>query len=170
MFRTSRIMFRNAYYYSSLAVQNLLLVIILLLSYLESSKWTLKILFRNTGFIVLLFLCVGMSILSVLATIYVRYVFKGAKNASKSLGMRAMTISDDYNNGFREFLLSIILPMISTYSIVDSPVMSFTMIILLQLLVYFFFVNSSDMLPNLTLTISGYSVLDCIIKVTTQKM
>ncbi|MCW6101532.1 hypothetical protein [Lactiplantibacillus plantarum] len=83
---------------------------------------------------------------------------KSVKNSSKTIGTSLVNIDDVYNQGFREFLLSIVLPMISTYPIIDSPIMSFTMVVILQILVYFFFINSSDIFPNLTLAICGYYI------------
>ncbi|WP_428958133.1 hypothetical protein [Levilactobacillus brevis] len=162
MFRTTKSVFRNAYYLSSLLVPDGLLLIILLVGYSENNNWNIIDLFMICEFSILFWLCVIMLAISALAAYYVKRVLKETIGASKTLNAKKRHIGTKYNTGFREFLWSIIIPMISTYSIVDSPILSFTMILVLQTLVYFFYINSSDMFPNLALTFLGYSVYICV--------
>ena len=45
----------------------------------------------------------------------------------------------------------------STFSLNDYPVATLVMVIVFQIIIYFFFVNSSDLFPNISLVLLGYS-------------
>ena len=48
--------------------------------------------------------------------------------------------------------------MMSTFSIDEYPIPTLIMIIIFQLLIYIFFINSSDFFPNISLVALGYSI------------
>lgn len=54
--------------------------------------------------------------------------------------------------------------MISTFSITDYPCTTIIMIFLFQLAVFFFYMNSSDFFPNISLILFGFSVFQVISK------
>ncbi|QOD85394.1 hypothetical protein IE337_04100 [Weissella viridescens] len=66
-------------------------------------------------------------------------------------------LSGEVNVGSREFLMGNLIPLISTFSIADSPYSSLCMFLVMQLTIYIFFKNSSDKLPNVSLSIVGFA-------------
>lgn len=89
----------------------------------------------------------------------VRHLIKNVKNSSRTLGTTEVVILSKYNNGFREFILSVLLPMVSTFSILDLPVATLSIIVILQVFMYLFYSISSDFLPNIPLALGkGYSI------------
>ena len=99
-----------------------------------------------------------LSALSFCCLLKTRRIIDKTKQYSKTFGTVKVYLKDEYNPGFREFILSVILPMISTFSIDDYPITTLIMICIFQLLIYIFFINSSDFFPNISLVILGYSV------------
>lgn len=73
-------------------------------------------------------------------------------------GTSSVVFKNQYNPGFREFILSVILPMMSTFSIDDYPLPTLVMVLAFQIFIFIFFLNSSDFFPNLSLFVFGYSV------------
>lgn len=71
-------------------------------------------------------------------------------------------VSGQYNIGLREFLLSVLIPVITTMSIQDSPYTGLVSMILLQTMLYYFYKNSSEILPNLSMQLIGYSVVKAV--------
>lgn len=68
---------------------------------------------------------------------------------------KIITLSSEYNKGMLNFFLSLILPLITSFSIIDYPMISLTELLLIQLLIYFFFNRSSDFYPNIVLPLLG---------------
>ena len=103
-------------------------------------------------------------IISFVSLVKVKHIIKNVQDYSNSLGKLRVKVTQRYNAGFREFILSFILPMISTFSITDYPCTTIIMIFLFQLAVFFFYMNSSDFFPNISLILFGFSVFQVISK------
>ena len=103
-------------------------------------------------------------IISFVSLVKVKRIIKNVQDYSNSLGKLRVKVTQRYNAGFREFILSFILPMISTFSITDYPCTTIIMIFLFQLAVFFFYMNSSDFFPNISLILFGFSVFQVISK------
>lgn len=165
MFRTSKKAFQIFYYLSSLLPVYLLLLIFMVLIKVEASRCFDFFIWLNkfkviTLYKIAFFICVICIIISAVALFLVKYSIKSVLNYSYSLGISKVKILKLYNTGFREFLLSVILPLISTFSIVDYPITTMIMIILFQIMIFFFYVNSSDFFPNISLILCGFSVFE----------
>ena len=65
-------------------------------------------------------------------------IINNTKKYSKTFGKTRVVLKDEYNVGFREFMfiLSVILPMMSKFSIDEYPIQTLIMIIIFQLLIY----------------------------------
>lgn len=111
-----------------------------------------------TPYKVVLYIFLALVIISLVCLFITRKIIIKTKNYSKTFGIKKVFLKDEYNPGFREFILSVILPMMSTFSINDNPISTLLMIFIFQLLIYIFFVNSSDFFPNVPLVLLGYSV------------
>lgn len=159
MFRTSRRTFQIAYYLSSILPVYLLLLIFMISIKIEMFGFSWVTRFKNiNGYKVVFILCTICIIISSFSLIMVRYIIKNVQNHSRSLGKVKVKVTQQYNAGFREFILSFILPMMSTFSITDYPYTTIIMIFLFQLAVFFFYMNSSDFFPNISLILFGFSV------------
>lgn len=114
---------------------------------------TMKIIFCST--LILLFL-------SICSLFYVKNALENVLRNSKSRTIRSAYITRNYNVGMREFLLSVLVPIMTTISIQDMPITGFISMLFLQILIYFYYTNSSEYLPNLSLQLIKYSVVNAI--------
>ncbi|MCF1843703.1 hypothetical protein FOF61_06585 [Lactobacillus jensenii] len=157
MFWSSRKSFRLFYYVSSLLPVYLFMLIFMIIIKIENQKAFLyheklyKIIFG------LFIFCIFASVYCLLKT---KSIIKRTTHFSKTYGTTKVILSDNYNIGFREFILSFILPLISTFSIDEYPIATISMIFLFQLLMYIFFISSSDFFPNIPLVLLGFSVFE----------
>ncbi|MEF2761217.1 MAG: hypothetical protein U0N29_07355 [Ligilactobacillus salivarius] len=101
-------------------------------------------------------------LLSILVDLYslvrVIQLLNNQKKLTKALGTNSVRISNEYNGGLRDFLLSFIVPAITTFSADENPLTMIIFILLFQFIVYVFYKNSSDFFPNISLMFMGYSV------------
>lgn len=165
MFRMTSFKFRFYYYLSSLLVSTTIFVLYIVVSKLEKKPELLNNLMNITNsklsFIVLIIIWVA----SLFSLIRFRYFLKTALeffNSNRSLNK--FKLASDFNFGFRDFLLSVILPLTFTFSFEDAPITSVVMFILLNSTIYFFYKNSSDFFPNLPLAMfpGGYSIISAV--------
>lgn len=160
MLRSSRKFFRINYYVSSLLPVYFLLTTFMFAIHIECMYRSWHIYDSKEGFIE--FNCVFYTfftifIIAIICLLIVRYTIKDTLNHSKSFGFKDVKISSKYNSGFREFIFSVVLPLMSTFSIDEYPIATLIMIITLQIIIYIFFINSSDLFPNISLVLIGYS-------------
>lgn len=163
MFRSSRRFFKFYYYMSSLLPIYLFIVIFMIaikfnIKMISNVKHFLGILEMITPYKIVLYIFLALVIISLRCLFITRKIITDTKHYSKTFGITKISLKDEYNPGFREFILSFILPMMSTFSIDDNPIPTLLMISIFQLLIYAFFVNSSDFFPNIPLVLLGYSV------------
>lgn len=65
----------------------------------------------------------------------------------------------------REFLLSVLVPVLTTISIQGMPLTDFVSILILQILIYFYYANSNEYFPDLSLQLIKYSVINAKVAV-----
>lgn len=163
MLRTSRLSFKIAYYCSSLLPVYTFLVVFMVILKLEThtTKALISRLFTPlTGYKCVFWLFVVLTILSVFLLFKVKAILEDTLKHSNSLGKNKVSILGTYNSGYREFILSFVLPLISTFSVDDYPWATFIMVILFEIIMYIFFINSSDFFPNIALIVLGYSIFN----------
>lgn len=159
MFRTSRRTFQIAYYLSSVLPVYLLLLIFMISIKIETLGFSWVPRYKNlNGYKIAFILCTICTVISFISLVKVKSIIKNIQDHSRSFGKFKVKITQRYNAGFREFILSFILPMISTFSITDYPCTTIVMILLFQLAIFFFYMNSSDFFPNISLILFGFSV------------
>ncbi|APR27937.1 hypothetical protein MST23_04720 [Pediococcus acidilactici] len=160
MFRSSRKDFRFSYYISSLMISYGLLIIYMLLSKLEDVEYDFSDLIVNWwspnkivfGILLILFL------FSLFSLKKIQTIILDNKNAAHTLGIYKIKVNEKYNQGFRDFIMSVLVPIISSFSITDHAVSTLVILLLVQYVTYKFYVNSSDIFPNVSLAIWGYSI------------
>lgn len=160
LFRSSRKYFRLSYYLSSLAPSFLLLVVYMFLGKLNDANYQFHNIFINIisiDKIVFLILFLAL-IISFFSLFRVKAIIDSTKDMSNSNGTFSIQITERYNQGFRDFIMSVLVPFASTFSIMDQPIATIVILLLIQFLTYKFYVNSSDIYPNIALAIWGYSV------------
>lgn len=146
------------YFVSSLLPIYALLCIFGFIAKIEQINWHLKELnsisldYKIT--ILILFILIIMSLLSLLCVIRKINNRKEITDPSN----KSAFVTENYNQGFREFLVSTIIPLAFTFSFIDYPIASLLVLVIIQLTIFEYFQNASDILPNLSLTILGYTL------------
>ena len=162
VFSNSTAWFRITYFASSFIPSYTFLLLILIVQHFELTgeimpvTWdisTMKIIFYSTLILLLLSIC---------SLFYVKNALENVLKNSKSRTLRSAYITRNYNVGMREFLLSVLVPIMTTISIQDMPITGFISMLFLQILIYFYYTNSSEYLPNLSLQLIKYSVVNAI--------
>lgn len=113
--------FRISYYLSSFIPSYMFLLIILLVQHYETTSNFLPLTLKLTSKKVVFILILILFILSCLSLCYVKVVLKNISNNSSSRGIRQGYITRNYNVGMREFLLSVLIPIMTTISVQDIP-------------------------------------------------
>ncbi|WP_156892236.1 hypothetical protein [Jeotgalibaca sp. PTS2502] len=101
-------------------------------------------------------------VLSFFSLLYIKNAFENVLKNSKSRTHRSAYITRNYNVGMREFLLSVLVPILTTISIQDMPITGYVSMVILQILIFFYYENSSEYFPNLSLQLIRYSVINAI--------
>ena len=105
---------------------------------ISNVKHFLGILEMITPYKIVLYIFLALVIISLRCLFITRKIITDTKHYSKTFGITKIFLKDEYNPGFREFILSVILPMMSTFSIEDNPIPTLLMISIFQLLIYVF--------------------------------
>lgn len=159
MFRSSRKSFRVYYYISSLLPIYLFIVIFMISIRVRTSKELITNIWKLTSSYKLVFyIFIFLLLISVFCLFKTWRIIEEPKEYSMTRGTSSVLFKNQYNPGFREFILSVILPMMSTFSIDDYPLPTLVMVLAFQIFIFIFFLNSSDFFPNLSLFVFGYSV------------
>jgi hypothetical protein len=64
-----------------------------------------------------------------------------------------------YNNGSREFILGVLLPVVTTISVPEAPITGIVGLLLIQIILGYFFWNSNELFVNVPLILFGYSLV-----------
>lgn len=161
MFRETSRRFRISYYLSCLIVPVSLLIIFIIISGAEKVDLKIIALFQNFLSIkkISFYSLMILLIVCFCSLCYVKRVIKNRLKYSNSQSSpQKFKIENTFNPGFRDFLLSCLLPLMSTFSFDDSPLASITMFYSMLIIMFFFYKNSSDFFPNLPLSIAGYTL------------
>lgn len=162
MFNYSTAWFRFTYFASSFLPSYLFLLLILIVQHFELTGRILPLSWGISAMKVVFILTLTLLLLSIISLFYVKKALKNALKNSKSRTHRSAYITRNYNVGMREFLLSVLIPIMTTISIQDMPITGFLSMITLQILIYFYYANSSEYFPNLSLQLIKYSVINAI--------
>lgn len=159
MFRSTRKLFKFCYYVSSLLPVYFMLLVFIPLAKLDENSYDISFQWHITPTKIVYFIIFITFCISFISLKIVKKLIEDVKESSKTLHVKKVVILSKYNSGFREFILSVILPMVSTFSILELPVATLGVIIILQIFMYLFYSISSDFLPNIPLALgNGYSV------------
>ena len=159
MFRSSRKSFRVYYYISSLLPVYLFIVMFMISIRVNHGKELITNIWKLTSSYKLVFyMFIFLLLISVFCLLKTRRIIEESKEYSVVLGTLMVEFKNQYNSGFRESILIIALPMVSTISIEEYPLPTLMMILVFQIFIFFLFLNSSDFFPNLSLLALGYSV------------
>lgn len=158
MFPNSSFGFKFEYYLSSLSPSFLILILFICISHFERYGLSFRFFLNSKRIIlILIFICLVLSILCSLLT-YWKLKSASASSGTLGTGEHRAIISDNYNVGFNGFILNTILPIVSIFSLNDSPISTFTVIILIQAMNFILFIHSNEIYPNITLVIFGVSL------------
>lgn len=158
MLRATNLKFRVRYFLSSLFPLYLLILLFGIVAKVESKNWNLKsINCQLTEYKCVILVIIFLVIISFISLWQVNAMINETSNRSAPYKYRAKILGK-YNQGFREFLLSTIIPLAFTISIEEKPITDLIMIMVFQVIIFEFFQNSSDIFPNLSLAIAGYTL------------
>lgn len=118
------------------------------------SKWSLIV------DILLVIILLLYTIKGIGSVMYVKNILNKTPKAREIRNIYEVKFFKSYNPGYGDFILSSILPMTSTFTLGDKTLYSLIMIFLFEILIYLFFLKSSDFFPNVLLAIFGYSVME----------
>lgn len=82
---------------------------------------------------------------------------KTAEPALKS--QKSIRLTSKYNGGMLNLFLSLILPLVTSFSLIDYPIVSLTELFTIQLWIFKFFKNSSDFFPNVALVFKNVNLI-----------
>lgn len=151
--------FKVAYFLSSFLLSYLFLMIIVYVQYIESNGRVLP------NFAILLTpKKISFGLLTLLAGtsfIKLKYVKKKIEEDTQFLRTKGEVgqIGYSYNSGSREFILGVLLPVVTTISVSDTPITGLVGVILLQAILGYFYWNSNELFVNVPLMILGYSLV-----------
>ena len=151
--------FKLTYFISSFLLSYLFLIIIMYVQYVETNGkffpdvqvlvTTKKIAFI---FLIILSLCSLSSLIYVKSKISERRCYLRINSEEGRLGY-------SYNNGSREFILGVLLPVVTTISVPEAPITGIVGVLLIQIILGYFFWNSNELFVNVPLMLFGYSLV-----------
>lgn len=151
--------FKISYFISSFLLCYIFLLIIMYVQYVEGSgrffpNFEMMLTTKKVAFLVLGLL----SIISFLSLFYVKKKIKESIEYLRSNG-RNGSVGYSYNNGSREFILGVLLPVVTTISVPDTPVTGIVSVLLIQFILGYFYWHSNELFVNVPLMMVGYSLV-----------
>ena len=151
--------FKLAYFISSFLLSYLFLIIIMYVQYVETNgkifpDFQMLVTTKKIAFIFLIIL----SLCSLSSLFYVK------RKISESRGYLRINSEEgrlgySYNNGSREFILGVLLPVVTTISVPEAPITGIVGVLLIQIILGYFFWNSNELFVNVPLMLFGYSLV-----------
>ena len=151
--------FKLAYFISSFLLSYLFLIIIMYVQYVETNgkffpDVQVLVTTKKIAFIILTIL----SLCSLSSLFYVN------RKISESRGYLMINSEEgrlgySYNNGSREFILGVLLPVVTTISVPEAPITGIVGVLLIQIILGYFFWNSNELFVNVPLMLFGYSLV-----------
>lgn len=151
--------FKLTYFVSSFLLSYLFLIIIMYVQYVETNgelfpDFQILVTAKKIAFIILIIL----SLCSLSSLFYVK------RKISESRGYLRINSEEgrlgySYNNGSREFILGVLLPVVTTISVPEAPITGIVGVLLIQIILGYFFCNSNELFVNVPLMLFGYSLV-----------
>ena len=151
--------FKLAYFISSFLLSYLFLIIIMYVQYVETNgkifpDFQILVTTKKIAFILL----IVFSFCSLSSLFYVQ------RKISESRGyLRINSVEGrlgySYNNGSREFILGVLLPVVTTISVPEAPITGIVGVVLIQIILGYFFWHSNELFVNVPLMLFGYSLV-----------
>lgn len=151
--------FKLTYFISSFLLSYLFLIIIMYVQYVETNgkffpDVQVLVTTKKIAFIILIIL----SLCSLSSLFYVK------RKISESRGYLRINSEEgrlgySYNNGSREFILGVLLPVVTTISVPEAPITGIIGVLLIQIILGYFFWNSNELFVNVPLMLFGYSLV-----------
>lgn len=151
--------FKLAYFISSFLLSYLFLIIIMYVQYVETNgkifpDFQLLVTTKKISFIILIIL----SLCSSSSLIYVKRKISESRRYLR-INSEEGRLGYSYNNGSREFILGVLLPVVTTISVPEAPITGIVGVLLIQIILGYFFWNSNELFVNVPLMLFGYSLI-----------
>lgn len=151
--------FKLTYFISSFLLSYLFLIIIMYVQYVETNgKFFPDVqVLVTTKKIAFIFLII-LSLCSLSSLIYVKSKISESRRYLK-INSEEGRLGYSYNNGSREFILGVLLPVVTTISVPEAPITGIVGVLLIQIILGYFFWNSNELFVNVPLMLFGYSLV-----------
>ena len=151
--------FKLTYFISSFLLSYLFLIIIMYVQYVETNgKFFPDVqVLVTTKKIAFIFLII-LSLCSLSSLIYVKSKISESRRYLR-INSEEGRLGYSYNNGSREFILGVLLPVVTTISVPEAPITGIVGLLLIQIILGYFFWNSNELFVNVPLMLFGYSLV-----------
>ena len=150
--------FKLTYFISSFLLSYLFLIIIMYVQYVETNgKFFPDVQVLVTKKIAFIFLII-LSLCSLSSLIYVKSKISESRRYLR-INSEEGRLGYSYNNGSREFILGVLLPVVTTISVPEAPITGIVGLLLIQIILGYFFWNSNELFVNVPLILFGYSLV-----------
>lgn len=151
--------FKLTYFISSFLLSYLFLIIIMYVQYVETNgKFFPDVqVLVTTKKIAFIFLII-LSLCSLSSLIYVKSKISESRRYLR-INSEEGRLGYSYNNGRREFILGVLLPVVTTISVPEAPITGIVGLLLIQIILGYFFWNSNELFVNVPLILFGYSLV-----------
>lgn len=151
--------FKLTYFISSFLLSYLFLIIIMYVQYVETNgKFFPDVqVLVTTKKIAFIFLII-LSLCSLSSLIYVKSKISESRRYLR-INSEEGRLGYSYNNGSREFILGVLLPVVTTISVPEAPITGIVGVLLIQIILGYFFWNSNELFVNVPLMLFGYSLV-----------
>ena len=151
--------FKLTYFVSSFLLSYLFLIIIMYVQYVETNgklfpDFQILVTTKKIAFIILIIL----SLCSLSSLFYVKSKISESRRYLR-INSEEGRLGYSYNNGSREFILGVLLPVVTTISVPEAPITGIVGVLLIQIILGYFFWNSSELFVNVPLMLFGYSLV-----------
>ena len=151
--------FKLTYFISSFLLSYLFLIIIMYVQYVETNgklfpDLQILVTTKKIAFIILIIL----SLCSLSSLFYVKRKISESRGHLRNNSEKGR-LGYSYNNGSREFILGVLLPVVTTISVPEAPITGIIGVLLIQIILGYFFWNSNELFVNVPLMLFGYSLV-----------
>ena len=151
--------FKLTYFVSSFLLSYLFLIIIMYVQYVETNgklfpDLQILVTTKKIAFIILIIL----SLCSLSSLFYVKSKISESRRYLR-INSEEGRLGYSYNNGSREFILGVLLPVVTTISVPEAPITGIIGVLLIQIILGYFFWNSNELFVNVPLMLFGYSLV-----------
>lgn len=151
--------FKLTYFVSSFLLSYLFLIIIMYVQYVETNgklfpDFQILVTTKKIAFIILIIL----SLCSLSSLFYVKSKISESRRYLR-INSEEGRLGYSYNNGSREFILGVLLPVVTTISVPEAPITGIVGVLLIQIILGYFFWNSNELFVNVPLMLFGYSLV-----------